>query len=148
MEEKTLVLIKPDAMVKQLAGNIISDLYQTNLKIVGLKIVDVKKELAEKHYEEQKEKPFYNELIEHITGGLHDNEPVIAVIYRGENAIKKIRELAGSTNPDEAMPNSIRGKYGKIHSNTNCHETVIHSSDSPTNAEREIKLWFSDDELI
>jgi nucleoside-diphosphate kinase len=146
--EKTLVLIKPDAMAKHLAGNIINDLYYLNLKMTGLKLVNVKRELAEQHYIEHKGKPFFEHLIQHITGVLHCDENVIAIVYEGENAIQKIRDAVGKSNPDESSPSSIRGKYGKIHSKTNCFETVIHASDSIQSAEREIKLWFDDDELI
>lgn len=146
--EKTLVLIKPDAMIKRLAGNIISDLYQLNLKMIGLKLVNVKRELAEQHYSEHKGKPFFEDLIKHITGELHNNENVIAIVYSGENAVQKIRDAIGKTNPDECEPWNIRGKYGKIHTKTNCHETVIHASDSKESAEREISLWFKDNELV
>jgi nucleoside-diphosphate kinase len=148
MTERTLVLIKPDAMAKCLAGNIISDLYFLNLKMIGLKLVNVKKELAEQHYNEHKGKPFFEHLIQHITGELHGNENVIAIVYEGENAIQKIRNAVGKSNPDDSPPNSIRGKYGKIHSKTNCFETVIHASDSAESAEREIALWFDDDEIV
>ena len=145
--EKTLVLIKPDAMVKKLAGSIITDLYHIGLKMIGLKLVNVQRELAEQHYSEHKEKPFFEDLIKHITGELHDNENVIAIVYEGENAIKKVRDSVGATNPDDASPSSIRGKYGKIHTKTSCHETVIHASDTPENGEREVKLWFDEKEL-
>jgi nucleoside-diphosphate kinase len=148
MVEQTLVLIKPDAMIKRLAGNIISDLYNLDLKMIGLKLVNVSKELAEKHYEEHKEKPFFSDLIEHITGALHNNENVIAIVYEGEDAIQKVRDATGKTNPDECEPWHIRGKYGKIHTKTNCHETVIHASDSQESAKREIELWFTKDELV
>lgn len=146
--ERTLVLIKPDAMVKRIAGNIISELYNTNLKMIGLKLVNVQKELAEMHYEEHKNKPFFQKLIGHITGELHNNENVIAIVYEGENAIKKVREAAGKTHPEEADFNTIRGKYGRWHSKTDCFENVIHASDSPESAEREITLWFDKEELI
>ena len=146
--ERILVLIKPDAMRKKLAGNIINELYNSELKMIGLKLVNVKRELAEKHYKEHKEKHFYEDLIKHIMGELHNNEKVIAIVYQGENAVNVIRKLVGKTNPDESDPWTIRGKYGKIHTKTNCHETVIHASDSPESAEREIKLWFKDDELV
>lgn len=147
--EKTLVLIKPDAMVKKLAGNIINDLYNLNLKMIGLKLVNVKKELAEQHYEEHKGKHFYEGLIDYILGKLHNNENIIAIVYEGENAIRKIRDAIGKTNPDECEPHHIRGKYGKINTcKNNWHETVLHASDSSESAEREIKLWFNEDELI
>ena len=97
--EKTLVLIKPDAMVKKIAGNVISDLYNTGLKMIGLKLVNVQKELAEQHYAEHLGKPFFPKLVDHITGKLHGNENVIAIAYEGENAIQKIRNAAGKTHP-------------------------------------------------
>ena len=148
IKERTLVLIKPDAMIKKLAGNIISELDRLDLKMVGLKLVNVSNELAKRHYAEHKEKPFFNDLIEHITGKIHNNENVIAIAYEGEDAIAKIRDLVGATHPDKALPSSIRGKFGKVHTLTNCHETVIHASDSVKSAEREISLWFSKQELV
>jgi len=146
--QKTLVLIKPDAMVKCLAGHVISDLYETKLKIIGLKIVNVKKELAEAHYAEHKGKPFFEKLIKHITGEFHDNENVIAIVYQGENAIEKIRKIAGATHPEQADYKTIRGKYGRHQSQTDCFENVIHASDSQKSAEKEIALWFKPEELI
>ncbi len=146
--ERTLVLIKPDAMVKRLAGNIISELYNINLKMIGLKLVNVQRELAEQHYEEHKDKPFFPKLVGHITGELHDNENVIAIVYEGENAIQKVRDTAGKTHPEEAEFQSIRGKYGRHHSKTDCFENVIHASDSVESAKREIDLWFDKKELI
>lgn len=146
--EKTLVLIKPDAMVKGLAGEIISELSRTKLKMIGLKLVNVSKELAELHYEEHKNKPFFKDLIKHLTGELHNNENVIAMVYQGENAIKIIREKAGKTFPDSAEFTSIRGKYGRHNQETGCLENVIHTSDSPESAKREIELWFDDKELL
>jgi nucleoside-diphosphate kinase len=148
MEERTLVLIKPDAMAKRLAGNIITDLYTLNLKMIALKLSNVKRELAEMHYAEHKGKPFYEDLIKHLTGELHNNEKVIAIVYEGEDAIKKVREAIGKTNPDECESWTIRGKYGKINTKTNCHETVVHASDSPENAKREIELWFDKNEIV
>jgi len=149
--ERTLVLIKPDAMVKCLAGNIISDLYNLNLKMIGLKLVNAQRELAEQHYcdiEERHSKEILEKLIKHITGELHNKENVIAIVYEGEDAIQKVRNIAGTTNPEEAEPNTIRGKYGRIHSKTDCYETVIHASDSKESAKREIALWFKDEELV
>ncbi|NMB66569.1 nucleoside-diphosphate kinase [Candidatus Woesearchaeota archaeon] len=148
MKERTLVLIKPDAMAKRLAGNIITDLYTLNLKMIALKLSNVKRELAEMHYTEHKGKPFYEDLIKHLTGELHNNEKVIAIVYEGEDAIKKVREAIGKTNPDECESWTIRGKYGKINTKTNCHETVVHASDSPESAKREIELWFDKDEIV
>jgi nucleoside-diphosphate kinase len=147
MEERSLVLIKPDAVSKKIVGNIISDLNSLNLKMVGLKLVNVNRELAERHYSEHKDKPFYSELIDYISGKLH-NENVVAIAYKGRDAVKKIRDVVGDTHPDKASPSSLRGKYGKIHSLKNWFETVVHASDSKASAEREISLWFSKDELV
>jgi nucleoside-diphosphate kinase len=148
MKEKVLVLIKPDAMSKNLAGIIIHDFSVLGLKMIGLKLVNVKKHLAEKHYEEYKEKPFYNDLIKYLMGEYHNTNSIIAIAYKGENAIEKLREYAGKTNPDEASPTSIRGRYGKNNSKTKQMETVLHVSDSPSNGEKEINLWFSKQELV
>jgi nucleoside-diphosphate kinase len=148
MEERTLVLIKPDAMAKHLAGNIITDLYSINLKMIALKLSNVKRELAEMHYSEHKGKPFYEDLIKHITGELHNHEKVIAIVYEGENAVQKVRATIGKTNPDECEPWSIRGKYGKVNTKLNCFENVVHASDSVENAKKEIKLWFDEDEIV
>lgn len=146
--EKTLVLIKPDAVSKCIAGHVITDLYTSKLKMIGLKLVNVSEQLAKEHYAEHEGKPFFEKLVKHIRGELHGNENVIAIVYEGENAIQKIRELAGKTHPHEADSTSIRGKYGRIDAETDCFENVVHSSDSPESAEREIKLWFKDEELI
>lgn len=151
VKERTLVLIKPDAVVKRLAGNIISDLYNLELKMVGLKLIKVSKELAEKHYndiEERKGKEIFEKLIKHLTGEFHNNEKVIAIVYEGENAIEKVRKAAGETHPQEASFSSLRGKYGRVDTKTDCFENALHSSDSPENAEREITLWFKPEELI
>lgn len=158
MEEKTLVLIKPDGLVKSLTGNIISVLSEAKLKIVGAKIVKVKRELAEKHYSELKEsliKKFgkekgneiFESTLEYIQGKFHTDR-VFALVYSGEDAVRKIRELAGETNPEKASPTSIRGKYGRIHSETKVFENVIHCSDSAESAKREIALWFKKDEIV
>lgn len=155
--QQCLVLIKPDGLVKSLTGDIISALSQTKLKIIGSKIVSVKRELAEAHYSELKnglinkfgEKKgiqTFERVIKYIEGEFHTNR-VMALVYHGENAIQKIREVVGSTNPEEASPVSIRGKYGRIHSQTNVFENVVHASDSETSAKREIQLWFTPDEL-
>ena len=149
--EKTLILIKPDAIVKRLAGNIISDLYSLDLKMIGLKLVNVQKELAEQHYDQLKEEKgekIFEDVIKYLTGEYHENENVIAIVYQGENAIKKVRELAGVTHPEKAKYSTLRGKFGRIIADKNLFETVIHASDSPESAEREIKLWFDESELV
>jgi len=145
--QQTLVLIKPDGLVKSLTGNIITTLSHTNLKIVGAKIVTVTKELAEEHYQHLKEEKFFNELIRYIMGEYHTKR-ILALVYEGESAIKIVREKAGATNPEDADPESIRGKYGRINSKTGIFENVIHCSAKPDEAEFEIKLWFRPDELV
>jgi nucleoside-diphosphate kinase len=146
--ERVLILIKPDAIQKQLAGIIIHDLSQLNLKMIGLKLVNVKKHLAEKHYEVHKEKPFYPDLLKYIMGEYHNFHSIIAIAYSGENAVKKLRDYIGKTNPDDANPTTLRGKYGKVNSKTNNIENVIHASDSPEKGEKEISIWFSKQELV
>jgi nucleoside-diphosphate kinase len=147
-KEKVLVLIKPDAMARKLSGIVIYDLDHLNLKMIGLKLVSVQKHLAEKHYEVHKEKPFYPDLLKYIMGELHNVHSIIAIAYEGEDAIKKLRDYAGKTNPDDADPSTLRGKYGKINSKTNNFDNVMHISDSPENGKKEIAIWFDKDELV
>jgi len=146
--QQCLVLIKPDSLTKNLTGNIITSLSETKLKIIGAKIIKGTKEHMEKHYSDLKEqKPkIYEETIAYMTGKYHADR-VLALVYYGKNAIDKIREICGATNPEDALPISLRGKYGRIHSQTGVFENVIHASDSPKTAEKEIKLWFSPSEL-
>jgi len=146
--QQCLVIIKPDGLVKSLTGNILTALSETKLIIVGAKIIKVQKELAEDHYKELKEKKtsVFEGAIKYLMGEFHTKR-VLALIYYGENAIEKIRKICGSTNPEEADPTTIRGRYGRINSKTGVFENVIHASDSEKSAEREIKLWFNPDEL-
>jgi len=144
---KTLILIKPDGLSKSLTGNIITRFSETRLQIIAAKMVKVSRELAEQHYKMHKGKPFYDELIDYITGHLHKRHKVMAMVYYGENAIEKIRDICGNTNPEKAEPESIRGQYGRILT-TGIFENVVHTSDSPESAEQEIKLWFEPDEII
>ncbi len=147
-KERALILIKPDAMARKLSGIVIYDLDHLNLKMIGLKLVSVQKHLAEKHYEVHKEKPFYNDLLKYIMGEYHNVHSIIAIAYEGENAIQKLREYAGKTNPDDAEPSTLRGRYGKVNSKTNNFDNVMHISDSPENGEKEISIWFSKEELV
>lgn len=155
--QQCLVVIKPDGLVKSLTGNIITSLSETKLKIVGARILKVSRELAEKHYSELKAKKIkqhgpekgtkiYEDTINYIMGKYHTDR-VLALVYQGENAIEKIRQIAGETNPEEADPVSIRGRYGRINNKTGVFENVLHASDSETSAEKEIKLWFTPDQL-
>lgn len=147
MNQQTLILIKPDGLKKSLTGNILTRLSETKLEIVAAKMARVSKELAEQHYYNLRDKPFFDELIKYIMGELHDRKKVLAMVYWGENAIQSVRELAGSTNPEEANPVSIRGQYGRI-TTKGVYENVIHASTNEAEAEREIKLWFEPDEII
>jgi nucleoside-diphosphate kinase len=148
-EECTLVLIKPDGLVRSLTGNILTKLAEARLRIIGAKIVKVSDELARKHYAHLKDKPFYEGVIEYIKGKPYGKkyERVFAFVYSGENAIKWVRKICGETNPEEAEPISIRGAYGRITSN-GVFENVIHSSEDKEKAEREIKMWFNPDEIV
>jgi nucleoside-diphosphate kinase len=145
--EQTLVIIKPDGLVKSLTGNILTRLSEAKLIIVGAKAVRVTRELAEKHYEHLKDKPFFEELIQYIMGELHKTYRVVAFVYEGEDAIKKVRDIVGDTNPENANPITIRGAYGRI-TTSGVFENVVHASSSPEDAEKEIKLWFEPHELV
>jgi nucleoside-diphosphate kinase len=146
MLQQTLVLIKPDGLKKSLTGNILTRLSETKLDIVAAKMIRVDRQLAERHYVYLREKPFYEELLKYIQGVYHKRK-VMALIYYGEDAISKVRELAGATNPEEADSVSIRGAYGRI-TTKGVYENVIHASNNEEEARREIKLWFQPDEII
>ena len=147
MTQQTLVLIKPDGLKKSLTGNILTRLSETKLEIVATKIVRVSRDLAIEHYKHMKEKPFFEDLINYIQGELHDRKKVMAIVYWGKSAILKVRELTGSTNPEEAEATSIRGSFGRI-TTQGIYENVLHTSTNETEAEREIKLWFEPSEII
>jgi len=145
-EQKTLVIIKPDGLVKSLTGNILTKMSETKLKIIAAKVVRVSRELAEEHYFHLKDQPFFPELINYIMGEHHTNR-VLAMVYYGEGAIQKVRDIAGATNPEEAESVSIRGMFGRI-TTKGVFENAIHASSGPSEAEREIKLWFGPDEIV
>lgn len=149
LPQTTLVLIKPDGIVKSLTGNIISRLSESKLCIVGSKVVKVSRQLAEAHYHELVDKPFFEDLLQYIQGKIYgpEYERVIAMVYQGQHAIRKVRDLAGSTNPEQAAATTIRGSYGRI-TTKGVFENVIHASSSPEDAEREIKLWFKPSEIV
>lgn len=147
VEEATLILIKPDGLVKSLTGNILTRLSETKLEIVAAKMVRVSRRLAETHYQHLKNEPFFEEIIKYITGELHNRKKVMALVYAGGKAISKVRELAGVTNPEQASSTTIRGSYGRI-TTQGLYENVMHCSANIEEAEREIKLWFEPDEII
>jgi len=135
--ERTLVLCKPDAVQRGLAGQIIARFEAKGLKIAGMKLLQVSEELAAKHYAEHVEKPFYPALRDFITAS-----PVVALAIEGDNAVDVVRRLMGGTNPQEAAPGTIRGDYG-IYMTKN----LVHGSDSVASAERELALFFEAHEL-
>jgi nucleoside-diphosphate kinase len=147
MNQAVLILIKPDGLKKSLTGNILTRLSETKLEIVAAKMARVSVDLASEHYKHLKDKPFFEDLIKYLMGELHDRRKVMALVYWGKDSIKKCRELAGSTNPEEAEPTSIRGSYGRI-TTSGLYENVIHVSSDETDAQREIKLWFLPKEII
>ncbi|WP_456329345.1 nucleoside-diphosphate kinase [Archaeoglobus sp.] len=136
--ERTFVMVKPDGVQRGLVGEVISRLERKGLKIVAMKMLWIPKEMAENHYAEHKEKPFFSALVDYITSG-----PVVAMVVEGKNAIKVVRTLVGATNPVEAAPGTIRGDFG-----LDVGRNVVHASDSPQSAEREISLFFSNDEIV
>lgn len=142
--QNTLVLVKPDGLKKSLTGNILTKLAETRLVIVGAKVVSVSKELAEQHYIHLKDKPFFPDLLNYIQGKIYGEgyQRVLAMVYRGENAIQKVRDIAGSTNPEEADSTSIRGAYGRI-TTKGVFENVIHASSSSTDSNVKSNSGFS-----
>jgi nucleoside-diphosphate kinase len=138
MAERTLVLIKPDAMQRRLAGEILTRFEQRGLEIRAAKLMLVDEELAGAHYAEHREKPFFGELVEFIT-----SSPTLALVLEGESAVQVVRTTMGATNPVDSAPGTIRGDLALA-----MPDNLVHGSDSPTSAEREIALWFSDGELV
>jgi nucleoside-diphosphate kinase len=130
--ERTLVLIKPDAMRRGLAGEILRRFEARGLELKEAKLVVVDRALAEEHYAEHAEKPFYGELVEFITSG-----PTMAFVLEGEGAIATVRSTMGATNPADAGPGTIRGDLA-----LSMPDNLVHGSDSPESAQREITLWF------
>ena len=130
--DRTLILVKPDAFEKGLTGEIVARFERKGLRIAAMKHMTVERELAEQHYAEHKERPFFGELVDFITGG-----PLVALVLEGHEAVKAARQVIGATNPIEAAPGSIRGDYG-LEVQTN----LVHGSDSPESAQRETGLFF------
>lgn len=130
--ERSLVLIKPDGVEKKVIGKIISLYEENGLNISNLKLMKADRSIAEEHYSEHKDKPFFENLVNFIT-----RSPLCAMILEGEEAINRVRELNGSTNPLEAKEGTIRNLYGN-----SIRENCVHSSDSNESAEREINIWF------
>jgi nucleoside-diphosphate kinase len=136
--QKTFTMLKPGALQRRIVGDVINRIERKGLKIVGLKLMNIKQPLAETHYEEHKEKPFFGDLVEYITSA-----PVVAMVVEGQEAIAIVRLLCGATKVEQAVPGTIRGDFA---SQTTMN--IIHASDSPESANREIDLFFSSDEIL
>lgn len=135
--ERTLIILKPDAVQRGLTGEIISRFERRGLKVVALKMLQVDRELAEEHYDVHRERPFFAGLVEYII-----SSPVVVLALEGRNAVKAARQTIGATNPMEAAPGTIRGDLGM-----EIGRNLVHGSDSPETAETELALWFDDSEI-
>lgn len=138
MTERTLVLIKPDGVQRLLAGRILARYEERGLRLAGLKLMPVSRDLAERHYAVHSEKPFFRGLVDFITSG-----PVVAAILEGPNAIAVVRAMNGATRPHEAAPGTVRGDFA-----LETAQNLVHASDSAETAAAEIDLWFTSSELV
>ena len=136
--ERTLILVKPDGVQRGLIGAIIGRFEQRGLKLVGMKFMQMSRELAEAHYSVHEERPFYHSLVEYITSG-----PVVAMAWEGKEAIAAARSTMGATNPVQAGPGTIRGDFGM-----EIGRNLVHGSDGPENAIKELDLFFTEAELV
>ena len=136
--ERSFIMVKPDGVQRGLVGDIVRRFEQKGFKLVGAKLLSVSTELAQSHYAEHKERPFFGELVSFIT-----SSPVFAMVWEGPNVIGVARSMMGKTNPADAPAGTIRGDYA-----VSVGMNIIHGSDSPESAAREIALWFSDAELV
>lgn len=132
--EQTLILVKPDAFGRNLNGEIIARFERKGLRLKALKLLTASREIAETHYDEHKERPFFGELVDFITSG-----PLVAAVFEGDSAIVAARQLIGATNPLEANTGSIRGDFA-----VEVGKNMVHGSDSPESAKREIGIWFAE----
>jgi nucleoside-diphosphate kinase len=136
--ERTFVIVKPDGFRRGLVGEILARFERKGFRIVGLKALRISQELAERHYAEHREKPFFPSLVGFITSG-----PVVAMVLEGPNAVAEVRKMMGATHPKDALPGTIRGDYA-----TTIDENVIHGSATLEDAQREIALFFRPEELL
>ena len=138
MSERSLVLVKPDGVQRLLTGRILARFEERGLRIVGLKLVQVDRELAERHYAVHREKPFFPGLVTFIT-----SSPLVAMALEGPNAIAMVRSMVGATRPHEAAPGTIRGDFA-----VETAQNLVHASDGPETAQSELELWFAPGELL
>ncbi|MBO8127767.1 MAG: nucleoside-diphosphate kinase [Peptococcaceae bacterium] len=136
--ERTFVMVKPDGVQRGLIGQVLTRFEQKGYKLVALKLMQVSRELAEKHYAEHKEKPFFESLVRYITSG-----PVVAMVLEGKGVVAGVREMMGATNPSNAAPGTIRGTFG-----IDVGRNIVHGSDAVESAEREINLFFDPGEIL
>ena len=136
--ERTFAMVKPDGVKRGLVGEVVGRLERKGFQIVGMKLMNIPRETAERHYGEHKGKPFFEGLVSFITSG-----SVVAMVVEGENAILEWRKMMGTTNPKDAAPGTIRGDFATI-----IDENVAHGSDAPATAEREIGIFFDSSELL
>jgi nucleoside-diphosphate kinase len=135
--ERTFIMVKPDGVQRQLVGEIIGRFETKGFKLIGMKLMTVSKELAEKHYESLKDKPFFPGLVDFIC-----SSPVVAMVWEGESVVSTSRQMIGATDPHAAVPGTIRGDFG-----VSVGRNIIHGSDAIETAQREIALWFKDEDL-
>lgn len=136
--ERSLIILKPDAVQRGLVGPILGRLEQRGLKIIGMKLMQITEDIARKHYGEHEGKPFFNGLVQYITSG-----PVVVLAVTGENVIEMVRNMVGATNPLKAAPGTIRGDFA-----LSIGRNLIHASDKPESGEREVQTFFADNELL
>jgi nucleoside-diphosphate kinase len=134
MSQRTLILVKPDGVKRNIVGEVIARIERKGLKVVALELRTIDADTAKSHYAEHAERPFFGELVEFITSG-----PLVAIVAEGERAIESFRALAGATDPVKALPGTIRGDYA-----LEVSQNIVHGSDSPDSAAREIKIFFPD----
>ena len=146
-EQATLVIIKPDAIQKALTGTVIARLDQLRLEIIAAKMVQVSRKQAEEHYKHIRAKAFFEDTVLHLMGTLHNIKAVLMLIYWGEDAVERVRRVAGATNPEKADAWSVRGGMGRNIA-SGLMENVLHASSDAMEAEREIRLWFRPQELL
>ena len=147
MKEPVLIIIKPDGICKGLVGNIFNKFSKLNLEIIALKAVVATRKLAQEHYIHLKDGPFFQQVVSFLVGEYHPCKQLIAIIFYGDNAITKCRKVAGTTNPEKAGPETIRGAYGRITAQ-GFFENVVHVSSDKVDTKREIQLWFEPDDIL
>ena len=137
MMEKSFVMMKPDTVQRRIMGKVLSRFEEKGLQLVGMKLIQIDEALAKEHYGEHAEKPFFNDLVSYIT-----SSPALAMVIKGDDSISLIRKIVGATNPKEADLGTVRGDFA-----LDMGRNIIHASDSPASAEREISLFFDEDEI-